>query len=363
MKKYIAVSVGTALMLLSFSCSTGTGDTITEPHAKNVIFLIGDGMGLNQVYAAMTVNGGTLALEGITHVGLQKSYSANSYITDSGASGTAMACGKKTYNGAIGVDAEKNEIESVLKVAERHGMATGLVATSTITHATPAAFIANDTSRNNYEAIAADFLLTDIDVFIGGGLDHFTKRADGKDLTKEFEANGYTVTRNMEELAVVTSGKVAAFTAAGAAPGAKDGRGDILPVATQKALDILSQDEDGFFVMIEGSQIDWACHGGDQEGALAETLDFDKAIKAALDFAKLDGETLVVITGDHETGGVSILNGNFDEGTVEMKFTTGGHTGVLIPVYAYGPGADKFTGIYENTAFKEKFIQAWGLAE
>lgn len=363
MKKYIAAGLITLALLFSLSCSTGNGNKASELRAKNIIFLIGDGMGLNQMYAAMTVNGGTLALDSVTHVGLQKNYSANSYITDSGASGTALACGKKTYNGAIGVDVDHNELESVLKVAERYGLATGLVATSTITHATPAAFIANDTSRSNYEAIAADFLQTDIDLFIGGGLDHFTKRKDSVDLTKELEAKGYAVTRTMEELAEVTSGKVAGFTANGANPKVLEGRGDMLPIATQKALDILSQDNDGFFIMIEGSQIDWACHDNDQENTLAETLDFDKTIKVALDFARENGETLLVITGDHETGGLSIMNGNLDEGTVMMKFTTGGHTGVPIPVYAFGPGAEKFTGIYENTAFKEKFIQAWGLTE
>lgn len=362
MKKKLTALAITLIILISASCASGGGDS-TPPHAKNVIFLIGDGMGLNHMYAAMTANGGSLALEGITHVGLQKTYSANKYITDSGASGTAMACGKKTYNGAIGVDVDSIELESVLKVAEREGLATGLVATSTITHATPASFIANDTSRDNYEAIAADFLLTDIEVFIGGGLDHFTKREDGRDLTKELEANGYTVSRSMEELEAVTSGKVAALTANGDNPSVLDGRGDMLPEATQKALDILSQDEDGFFVMIEGSQIDWKSHDNDQEGTVAEALDFDRAIKVALDFAKENGETLVVITGDHETGGVSLLKGNFADSTLVLKYTTGGHTGVPIPVYAFGPGAEFFTGIYENTDFKEKFIKAWGLTE
>lgn len=353
-----------ALLIISTaSCSTLSNRSDKPQNAKNIIFLIGDGMGLNQMYAAMTVNGGSLALEGITHVGLQKTTSTNDYITDSGAGGTAMACGEKTYNGTIGMNADYEELESVLKVAEKHGLATGLVATSRITHATPAAFIANDSSRNNYEAIAEDFLLTDIDVFIGGGLDHFTEREDGRDLTRELEAKGYQVTRSMDELSLVSSGKLAGFTSVEANPKYLNGRGDMLPLATKKALDILSQDEDGFFVMIEGSQIDWACHDNDQENAVAETLDFDRAIDVALAFAKENGETLVVITGDHETGGMSILSGNPQDSIVEVKFTTGDHTGVPIPVYAFGPHAEYFTGIYENTTFKEKFLNAWGLTE
>ncbi len=351
----------TFTLLFVISCNSLTQNNVEQQNVKNIIFMIGDGMGLNHMYAAMTANGGTLALEEITHVGLQKTYSASRYITDSGASGTAMACGKKTYNGAIGVDIEKNELESILKVGEKNGYATGLVATSTITHATPATFIANDTSRGNYEAIALDFLLTDIDVFIGGGLDNFTKREDGRDLTKELEEKGYTVTRSMGELAGVTDGKLAAFTAEGSNPRATEGRGDMLAIATKKALELLSQNEKGFFIMIEGSQIDWGGHDNDQDYVVTETLDFDKAVKVALDFAKADGETLVVITADHETGGMIVLNGDFDSGSVETVFTTGGHTGQLIPVYSYGPFAELFTGIFENTGFKERFEKAWGI--
>lgn len=325
--------------------------------------MIGDGMGLNHMYAAMTANGGTLALEEITHVGLQKNFSASGYITDSGASGTAMACGEKTNNGKIGVDPENNELESILKFAERNGLATGLVATSAITHATPASFIANESSRKNYEAIAEDFLKTDIDIFIGGGLNHFSKRKDGRDLTIDLEDKGYTVTRSIEEMASVTSGKLAAFTADVHNPKVLEGRGDMLSLATKKALEILSQDKDGFFMMIEGSQIDWASHANDQDGIISEILDFDKAIKIALDFAREDGETLVVITADHETGGMVILGGNIEEGTVKTKFTTGGHTGVPIPVYSYGPGEELFSGIFDNTGFKERFIEAYGLSD
>jgi alkaline phosphatase len=363
MKFKLATILLSLFLIFATSCTVGTGIEKEPPVVKNIIFMIGDGMGLNQMYAAMTVNGGSLALESITHVGLQKNYSVDRYITDSGASATAMACGKKTYNGAIGVDSDYNELESVLKVAERNGLATGLVATSGITHATPAAFIANDTSRNNYEAIAADFLLTDIDLFIGGGLDHFSRRADGRDLTVELEANGYVVTRTVEELKGITDGKLAGFTASGANPKVLDGRGDMLPVSTKKAIELLSKNENGFFLMVEGSQIDWASHDNNSEGAIAETIDFDKAIKVALDFARSNGESLVVITGDHETGGMSISSGNFEKGTATLIYTTGGHTGVPIPVYSFGPYAELFTGIYENSGFKERFLKAWGIKQ
>ena len=137
----------------------------------------------------------------------------------------------------------------------------------------------------------------------------------------------------------------------------------MLPVATGKALELLSEDGDGFFVMVEGSQIDWGGHDNNQEYVLQETLDFDAAVKVALDFAQKDGETLVVVTADHETGGMMILNGNIEEGRVETIFTTGGHTGIIIPVFAYGPGAELFTGFYDNTDFKAKFMQVLGISD
>jgi alkaline phosphatase len=345
---------------LQTACVSQEGD---NPTAKNIIFLIGDGMGLQQMHAAYVLNGGSLAIERASHVGLQKTHSANKYITDSAASGTALACGKKTKNGMIGVDSVLNELESILKVAERNAMATGLVSTSAITHATPASFIANDESRNNYEAIAADFLETDIDVFIGGGLSHFTQREDGRDLTTDLVKKGYTVTTTLQEALEHTSGKLAAFTAPGHNPNMLDGRDAMLPRATGKALELLSQNENGFFIMIESSQIDWGGHANDQDYVLTETLDFDAAVKIALDFAEENGETLVVVTADHETGGMIVLNGDYEKRTVETTFTTGGHTGIMIPVYAYGPGAEMFTGIYDNTDFKNKFMTALGLDE
>ncbi len=366
MRNFISASlltlVFTLTLLLASSCNAQRQEKQTV-QAKNIIFLIGDGMGLQQMHAAWNVNGGTLPIKRVSHVGLQTTHSANQYITDSAASGTALACGEKTNNGAIGVDTALNDLESILKVAERYGMATGLVATAAITHATPAAFIANEASRNNYEAIAADFLKTDIDLFIGGGLDHFTKREDGRDLTEILRNNGYTVTSGQDAYLDHVSGKLAAFTAAVHNPGMPDGREDMLPRATEKALEILSQDEDGFFVMIEGSQIDWGGHANDQNYVVTETLDFFKAVELALDFAEKDGETLVVVTADHETGGMVVLNADDKNRTVQTVFTTGGHTGIMIPVYASGPGAELFTGIYDNTSFKEKFIAALGLSE
>ena len=338
---------------------TGIVNSIGSIHAKNIIFIIGDGMGLNYIQGAMTVNGGTLHIEECTHVGLQKTNSANKYITDSAASGTALACGTKTNNGVIGLDTAGNKLVSILKIAEKNGKSTGLVSTSSITHATPASFIANQESRNLYEAIAADFLKTDIDVFIGGGRENFASREDGRNLLEELRGNGYQIEFNVDSLDHIRGGKMACLSAEKHNPPAHEGRGDMLQVATSKALELLSENEKGFFIMIEGSQPDWGGHANNETYAIQETLDLDRTVKIALDFAKENGETLVVVTSDHETGGLVVLNGNNSSGEIKTVFTTKGHTASLIPIYAYGPGAQLFTGIYENTGFLERFLKVY----
>jgi alkaline phosphatase len=320
---------------------------------KNVIMMIGDGMGVAQIYAGYTANGGHLFLDNFKQIGFSKTQSANNYITDSAAGGTALSTGQKTYNKAIGVNTDTVAIKTILEMAEGKGMATGLVSTSAITHATPASYIAHQGSRGSYEDIAADFMKTDVDVFIGGGYKHFAERKDKRNLTKDLQANGYQVLRNMDDIAKVKSGKLAGLTA--------DEHNEVypkrtmdLPLSTQTALNILNQNKKGFFIMVEGSQIDWGGHTNNTIYLVNEMLDFDRAIGKALEFASKNGETLIIVTADHETGGFALIGGNMKTGMVKGAFSTGGHTGVMVPVFAYGPGAQNFTGIMENTDIPKK---------
>jgi alkaline phosphatase len=214
----------------------------TNKKPKNVIFLIGDGMGLAQIHAGFTANHGKLFLHNFSHIGLQTTHSASNYITDSAAAGTALSSGQKTYNGAIGMNTDTISITNIREVFEQQGLATGVVSTSAVTHATPAAFVAHQPERSMYEAIAADYLKTNIDVFIGGGLKHFTERADGRDLTKDLEKKNYKVLRNIEELKKASKGKVAALLAPEHMPTVLDGRGDMLPLATKTAISLLEAD-------------------------------------------------------------------------------------------------------------------------
>lgn len=315
---------------------------------KNVIFLIGDGMGVSQVQAGYTANKGQLFLENFKHVGFANTSSADKYVTDSAAGGTALSTGQKTYNGAIGVDVNKNPIKTILEEAEDKGLATGLVSTSAITHATPASFIAHQESRNMYEEIAADFLKTDIDVFIGGGYKHFTERKDGRNLADELKQKGYRVEQDINTIKNVKEGKLAGLTAA-EHNGRMEERGDMLPVATSTAINILSNNKKGFFLMVEGSQVDWGGHAGSTIYIVEDMLDFDRTIGKSLEYAATNKQTLVIVTADHETGGLAVVDGNYETGMVKGEYPTGGHTGVMVPVFAYGPGAEQFTGIMENT--------------
>lgn len=315
---------------------------------KNVILMIGDGMGVSQVFAGLTANKGKLFLANCKHIGFSKTQSSNSYITDSAAGGTALSSGVRTKNGAVGVDPKDKPVKTILEEAEEAGLSTGLVSTSTITHATPASFIAHQPSRGMYEEIAADFLKTDIDVFIGGGKAHFTERKDGRNLVEELKTKGYRYEEDLNKIANVRKGKLAALTQMDDAGRMVD-RGDMLPVSTNTAINILSDNEKGFFLMVEGSQIDWGGHANSTVYIVEDMLDFDKAIGKALRFAAKDGETLVVITSDHETGGMAITGGSFEDGIVKGDYPTKGHTAVMVPIFAYGPGAEEFMGIMNNT--------------
>lgn len=360
------------------------------PEVRNVVFMIGDGMGLAQVAATMIDRGDSaLNLERARFIGLSKTGSANNRVTDSAAAGTALSTGVKTYNGAIGMDVDKNPRPTILEKAEANGLATGVVATYSVTHATPASFVAHVPSRKMEERIAAYYPDSGIDLFFGGGKKFFTEREDGRNLTKELETQGYTIVYSLDELLSFEGGRsdeegehpsvegcrsgtdgdlsdaenncptargarIGALLAHEAMPTMREGRGDYLPKATEKALNLLKNNSDkGFFVMIEGSMIDGGCHAGDPAMVFAETVDFDRAVGAAFDFADHNPGTLVVVVADHETGGLTLPSGKPDfslsDQGVKYEFSTGGHTAILVPIYAYGAGAENFSRIMDNT--------------
>ncbi|KAA3609311.1 MAG: alkaline phosphatase [Calditrichaeota bacterium] len=328
---------------------------------KNIILFIGDGMGPTQITAARTVKG-ELALEKFNVSGYVLTHSTNKYITDSAAGATAFATGYKTYNGAISVHPEtKKPLKTILEFAEEKGKSSGLIATSSVTHATPACFAAHVTSRSKQQDIAAQIAVSGVDVLIGGGLGYFlprdkkgSKRSDKKDLLDKMQ--GYEFANSYAEFRkVATPEKLVALLETGHLHKAKD-RKISLGMMTMKALNILSQNENGFFLMVEGSQIDWAGHDNKKKYLMTEMVDFDDAIGIAQKFAANNEETLVLVTADHETGGLALLGGSLAEKKVNLKFIDGHHTGVMVPVFAFGPGAEAFGGIQENHEIGKKMI-------
>jgi len=362
------------IVILLYACGTPKGQVLTSAPliekpvkpkiAKNVIFLIGDGMGVGQITAGTYANGNKTSLERFSVIGLHKPYSHNSLITDSAAAATSFACGVKTFNGAIGVDNDTLPVRTLLEEAEAYNMPTGLVASSTIVHATPASFIAHNVSRKNYEEIAADFLKTDIDYFVGGGKKYFDRRTDERDLVTELTTKGYAMGNFLEDFSTYksknnTANKIGYLTSDSDPLPVAQGR-DYLIDASMHGIEFLdNKSTGGFFIMIESSQIDWGGHSNDEDYIISEFLEFDKLIGQVLDWAAKDGETLVVLTADHETGGFTIQPGSTMDSLV-TTFTSTKHSGDFIPVFADGPCAEKFSGLYENTDIYHRIREAYG---
>ncbi|HJW31255.1 MAG TPA: alkaline phosphatase, partial [Saprospiraceae bacterium] len=324
---------------------------------KNIILVIGDGMGLAHIALAEYLHKPPSPLGQMEVIGLQKTHSADNLETDSGAAATAMSCGVKTFNSAIGENADSITVRSIMEMAHDHGMKTGFVVTCSVVHATPAAFYAHVDSRGSYELIAQQLCNANIDVFVGGGERYFYNRAtDASDLLDDLKQHDYDVIRSYD-----TQGKyridgigkeqrIACFTAFEDPPRASSGR-NYLPIMAVKAMEALNKRSDnGYFMMVEGSQIDWAAHANDADWLTYEMQDFYDMLALLLKKVWDDGNTLLIVTADHECGYLSLKG----KKTPRLEFGSKVHSSQMVPVFATGPGAEEFLGIYENTAIFDK---------
>ncbi|MFE7062770.1 alkaline phosphatase [Sutcliffiella sp. NPDC057660] len=433
-KKLLTVAMASSLAVsgLAFhQASAEKGGNKKKDEIQNVIFLIGDGMGNSYTtgYRTLKDDPNTPEMEDTKFdsylVGMQSTHSwdPEESVTDSAAAATSMSAGIKTYNGAIAVDLEKKDVKTVLEQAKENGQSTGLVATSQINHATPAAFGSHDESRNNYNEIADDYyddLINGehkVDVLLGGGTSYFVR--DDRDITKEFEKDGYSYVTTRDEMLNDKNEQILGLFAPKGLEKKIDRPAEqpSLKEMTNTALERLDKNKKGFFLMVEGSQIDWAGHDNDVVAAMSDMEDFEEAFQAAIDFAKKDKNTLVIATADHSTGGMALgrdgvykwdpsaikaakktpdfiakeittgapveetLKKYIDleltpeevqsvqeakdnsgdvleiDNAIEKIFdlrtgtgwTTDGHTGEDVTVYAYGPGMEKFAGKIDNT--------------
>ena len=316
---------------------------------KNVILMIGDGMSLMHVYTAWAANRGKLWLENAQATGLSKTWAVKKLVTDSGSGGTSLATGVKTVYHAVGVDPEGKPLTSLVDVAKKLGKDAGMAVTCRLWDATPCDFCCHNIDRDKEEELVGDYPTSGVDFVFGGGAQKFTNRKDGRDIFKELQKKGYHVSRTLDDFfAYDKNSRIFAVPYDKDTP-LPDERGDLLARASMKGISLMNQNKNGLFMMIEGSQLDDYGHFNQLDMLMKETLDFDKTIGEVMKWAAKDGETLVVVTADHETGGLTLVNGNKDEGRVECCFSTKDHSGAMVPVYAFGPGAENFTGIFENT--------------
>ena len=389
MKKKSSVAIALLAVLAVTSCSSAKD----EPQVKNVIYLIGDGMGFGAVTSLLLAEDSVTGFEQAPVIGLNETCSANNYVTDSPAGGTALAAGVRTKNGYCGLDPEGNRLTTILHKAQAMGKKTGIVVNTTLTEATPAAFYAGVTSRRMTYEIAEQFTVSGVDVAIGSGLDHFISRPDSLDLTATLIDNGYDVYLNwsavlntpsdkfigilpMADVHRQESGRKEAGAAAGhevclaarlASASEDAGASDLseptvyLQKASAKALDVLSRNSDnGYFLMIESALIDGYGHNNDSEGMIAEMKEFDALLRQLVAYVDQHPETLLVVTADHETGGTWLNYTGYEVGgssPVVMSYSTRGHSGVVVPIFAYGEGAEAFAGVMKNTDIPKKIEQ------
>jgi len=315
---------------------------------KNVILMIGDGMSLCHIQSAWSANRGKLFLDNAQYTGLSKTNCLDKLITDSGAGGTALASGKKTNYHSVGVDGEGKPAKSLVEYAKDKGLSSGVAVTCRLWDATPADFCCHVVDREMEDQIMAQYVDTKADVVVGPGWSKMINRKDGRDLFKELQAKGFKTPRSLDEMAKIKSGKVFCVTDSfdTQLPAV---RGNYLERAALQAINVLDKNPNGFFLMIEGSQLDDYGHFNDIDLLMQETHDFDRTVGAIFDWAAKDGETLVVVTADHETGGLTLVDGDLEQGKIVCKFSTGGHSGTMVPIYAFGPGSENFTGIIDNT--------------
>ncbi|QIY92056.1 alkaline phosphatase [Chryseobacterium gallinarum] len=324
-----------------------------DKKVKNVILLIPDGTSLPQYYAAFTANKGKLNVFNMKATGLSKTNSSNAYITDSAPGSTAFATGVKTKNTFVGVDGMGKTLAQIPDIIAAKGMVSGLISTGDVTDATPADFYAHSDNRNSSELILKDFITSKAKILIGGPTNGLTRETEQK--LKEAKVDIY------HDLKSATTSNRTLVIDPLASQRITDGRGNWLADAFDLTLNDLKNNKKGFFMMVEASQTDGGGHSNNMEQLVTELLDFDHVVGKAMKFADENKETLVVVVGDHETGGLTLLDGSLREGWVFGNFSTNDHTSIPSSVFAYGPNSKEFTGLFENTDIFNKIIAAYGI--
>lgn len=321
---------------------------------KNVILLIPDGTSLSQYYAAFTANKGKLNVFNMKSTGLSKTSSYNAYITDSAPGSTAFATGVKTKNTFVGVDAMGKALAQIPDIVAAKGLVSGLISTGDITDATPADFYAHSDNRNNSGNIMMDFINSKTKILVGGPSGGLSI-----EYRQKFKEAAVEIYDDLKSVNKINGRMIIADPLA--SKRVTEGRGNWLADAFDMVLNDLKDNRKGFFMMVEASQTDGGGHSNNLEQLVTELLDFDQVVGKAMKFADENKETLVIVVGDHETGGLTLLDGSLKDGWVFGNFSTNDHTAIPSSVFAYGSNSKEFTGIYENTEIFNKIMEAYGI--
>lgn len=319
---------------------------------KNVILLIGDGTGLAHWYSGYTANRARLNVFNMRSIGLSKTSSYDNFITDSAPGATALSAGEKTNNRAVGVDHTGVALSLIPDYVHKKGLRTGLITSGDMTDATPAAFFGHRAERSKSAALLGDLATSPIQLLMGAGNPAFDQNAIGA-----LKYHGFHIVAAVDSVPPNTLEKWIVVDQR-AHLSMLQGRGPWLQEAFDKSLKILSANKAGFFMMAEGAQVDHGAHDNNLPWLATEVMDFDQLVGRAIRFADTNGETLVIVTADHETGGLSLMDGNYDSSYISAQFATDDHTAIPVPVFAYGPQSRLFCGVYENTAIFNKIMEA-----
>jgi alkaline phosphatase len=324
-----------------------------SPEPRNIILFVGDGMGVSHFTVMDQLREGESSLTAFSVTGLVTTHSSSSLVTDSAAAATAMATGMKTYNGAIAVDPDGEPLPTVLQRAQSLGMATGVVTTTNFWDATPAAFVAHAPSRRDRLEIVEQMLGSRLDLIIGAGADSFGTNG-WPDLQEAAGRNGFYISRSGAELEAAPAGpNLAVFSRETNEIGFPDAN---LSFLTRRSIELLSSSDEGFFLLIEHEGTDSASHSN-ATGDLLSSLDsLEEAVGVALEFARRDGNTLVLLTSDHETGGFALTQGESLQ-NARFTFLSRRHTGQAVPIFAFGPGSERFSGLIDNTDIGKRLFE------
>ncbi|MCQ4036044.1 alkaline phosphatase [Kaistella montana] len=356
---------GRSVLGISLVCASVMGFS-QKKEPINVIMMIGDGMGVAQVSSAFYFGNSAPNFQQFSITGFSETSSTSHRITDSAAGATALSTGQKTYKRAIGVDKDSASIPTILEQLQEKNYKTGLISLTSVTHATPAAYYAHVKDRDLHEDIATQLVPSGVNFIAGGGIKYFTKRKDHVDLLKEFTKRNYQYHTSLD-LLDPKKNQIYLLADEGL-PSKDEGREDFLPEMTQIALDYFEQQKQPFFLMVEGSYIDWGGHAKNANRVVQEVLDFDKTIGVVIEFVKKNPNTLLIVTADHETGGVSLGKYSEKDPTtgkivevprrVQIEFNTDQHTAALVPVFAMGKNQELFSGVYPNNEIYHKIVKA-----